>query len=165
MSTLTSWPTAPAMVALLICGALAGCGDDSHHDDSAVDEGASHHGGDSSTDEGSHSATDEGGMPPGATCPSDNTLTYETFGEDFMASYCTRCHSSKLEGAARNGAPLDHDFNSLVGVLSVAEHIDEYAAAGPDAVNEVMPPDGEAPSAEERELLGQWLACELLRLR
>jgi hypothetical protein len=162
MKTSASWPSAGPVVALMICSALVACGDDSHHDDGAVDEGASHHGGDSSTDEGGDSSTDEGGgMATGATCPSDNAPTYETFGEGFMASYCTRCHSSELEGDARNGAPLDHDFDSLVGVVSVAEHIDQYAAAGPDALNTEMPPNGDTPSQEEREMLGQWLACEL----
>lgn len=61
----------------------------------------------------------------------------------------------------QRGIPLDHDFDRFEGVLPVAEHIDQYAAAGPNAMNTTMPPDGDAPTLEEREKLGEWLACEL----
>lgn len=104
---------------------------------------------------------DDEGSATAAICPSNNTLTYDSFGEDFMASYCTRCHSSEREGSARNDAPSEHDFDTLAGVLSSADEIDEHAAAGPEAVNTFMPPNGDTPSEEERRRLGQWLACEL----
>ena len=87
-------------------------------------------------------------------------LTYETFGRPFMEQYCTRCHSSEREGGARNGAPLAHDFHSVAGIALVEEHIDENAAAGPRAVNQVMPPTAPLPSEAERRNLGQWLACK-----
>jgi cytochrome c5 len=101
---------------------------------------------------------DDEGTPSGAAC--DSSLTYENFGMSFMATYCTSCHSSTLSGVARNGAPDGHDFDSLDGILLVAEHIDENAAFGPDASNEEMPPSGPAPTEAEREMLGAWLACE-----
>ena len=47
----------------------------------------------------------------------------------------------------------------MQGVRLVANHIDRYAAAGPDAVNEIMPENGDAPSEAERRKLGEWLAC------
>lgn len=100
-------------------------------------------------------------MPTGATCPPGSTLSYESFGEPFMEAYCTRCHASDLVGADRNGAPADHNFDSLAGILAEADHIDSYAAAGPDAVNTLMPPDGDAPDDPERVELGEWLACQL----
>jgi hypothetical protein len=128
------------------------CGDDQNHGE---------HDHDSGHEDGHH---DEPiGDPSGATCPTDNDLDYETFGAPFFEMYCVGCHSSELEGAARNGAPLGHDFDSLPGILIVADHIDQYAAAGPDIVNTMMPPPtdpGPKPSTEEREQLGQWLACE-----
>ena len=40
-------------------------------------------------------------------------MPQKTFGENFMASYCTRCHSGSLSGSARNGAPNDHNFETL----------------------------------------------------
>jgi hypothetical protein len=103
-------------------------------------------------------------VPSGAVCPPDSTLTYENFGQPFMERYCIRCHSSQLHGAERNGAPLFHDFDSLMGIVVVADHIDEYTAAGPNSVNERMPPNGDKPTFEERTQLGEWLACELERV-
>ena len=100
-------------------------------------------------------------MPSGATCPPGATSTYENFGKAFMERYCTRCHASTLRGPDRHGAPLYHDFDSLRGVLNVAHHVDEYTAAGPDAVNTLMPTDSPKPTLAERQELGTWLACEL----
>lgn len=102
---------------------------------------------------------DDSGSPSGATCPVDSTLTYENFAKPFADKYCTRCHASDLEGAARQCAPLDHDCDSEAGILKIAEHIDEAAAAGPDAVNVTMPPSGPLPTEAERMKLGEWLAC------
>lgn len=102
------------------------------------------------------------GEPSGALCPSDSTLTYDTFGGSFMEQYCTSCHSSSLTGAARNGAPSDHNFDTLAAIREVgAEHIDLAAAAGPSQVNISMPPAAQdsKPSEAERRLLGEWLAC------
>ena len=66
-----------------------------------------------------------------------------------------------MSGAARHDAPLGHDFDTLEGILLVAEHIDENAAAGPAAINTLMPPSPQpAPSEAERRQLGEWLACE-----
>lgn len=99
--------------------------------------------------------------PTGATCPPEGTdLTYDNFGKPFMEAYCVRCHSSELKGAARMGAPIYHDFDSKIGILNVAAHVDREAAAGPDAIDRFMPPNGDAPTDQERYDLGTWLACE-----
>lgn len=99
------------------------------------------------------------GTPSGATCPANSELTYDSFVKPFADKYCTRCHASSLSGAARQCAPLDHDCDSEAGILKIAEHIDEVAAAGPDAVNSAMPPSGPMPTEAERRQLGEWLAC------
>lgn len=99
------------------------------------------------------------GPPTGATCPQGSTLTYTNFGKAFMERYCTRCHSSELTGAARQGAPSFHDFDTLFGIMAVSDHIDETTAAGPAAVNDGMPKDGLAPTLDERYQLGEWIAC------
>jgi len=111
----------------------------------------------------------------GAVCPDPDpmTLTYDNFGEQFMTDYCTMCHSRSLTRSQRNGAPLYHDFDTLVGVMQVRDHIDTQTAFGPNAENEFMPPDRcpaepggplaincRQPSADERRQLGEWLACE-----
>ena len=100
-------------------------------------------------------------IPTGSTCPPDNTLTYDNFGAPFMESYCTRCHDQDKHGAERHGAPIYHDFDTLYGILVVASHVDREAAAGPNAINRLMPYDGDKPTDDERYQLGQWLACEI----
>ena len=77
-----------------------------------------------------------------------------------MESYCTRCHSSTLSGAARSGAPAGADFDTLEGILAHAHHIDQFAASGPHATNILMPPTDPRPTLGERQQLGAWLACE-----
>lgn len=97
--------------------------------------------------------------PSGAVCPDDSTLTWDSFAKSFMTSYCTRCHSTTLTGSARQGAPNDHNFDSVALVRDEIEHTDEQAAAGPDAVNTGMPIGGPTPTEDERRKLGEWLAC------
>jgi len=127
--------------------------------------------------------------PTGTVCPTPDPMTFGytradtpgctgtdeqcNFGKTFMDAYCIQCHSSNLARSQRNGAPLYHDFDSLLGVLEVIGHIDEQAGVGPDAHNDFMPGDrcpsqpGGAltqacPNITERERteLAQWLACE-----
>ncbi len=107
----------------------------------------------------------EFGPPTESVCPEGSTLTWESFGQEFMATYCTECHASTLMGDDRQGAPLYHDFDTLEGVLPVLDHVDWKAAAGPAATNELMPPAGNpTPTLEERQQLGEWLACEVARM-
>lgn len=101
-----------------------------------------------------------GGSPTGATCPTDSEVSYVNFVQGFMEDYCLECHSSAVRGAVREGAPSDHNFDELYAVLANGEHVDEWAGAGPDAVNTLMPPPGRpAPSLGERKKLSEWLAC------
>jgi len=83
------------------------------------------------------------GDPTGSTCPSDSELSYANFGEAFMRKHCARCHE---------------DFSTQVGVQASIDEIDRAAAAGPDTVNTYMP-EGEDLSDNQREELGEWLAC------
>lgn len=99
------------------------------------------------------------GPPTEASCPPASTLTWDSFGKPFMDAYCVRCHASTLAPAQRHGAPTFHDFDTIYGTRAVREHIDLTTAAGPAAVNTSMPPGGDAPTLEERQLLGEWLAC------
>src|SRR5690242_12635632 len=82
---------------------------------------------------------DTGGAT-GSTCPTVDAPTYESFGQAFIESYCTDCHGEAAVGSARKGAPSDHNFDTLDGVMDAAEHIDKYAASGPEASNDIMPP-------------------------
>jgi hypothetical protein len=124
--------------------------------------------------------------PTGTTCADPDpvtgttTLTWDNFGHDFMFKYCTNCHSSDLPNSKRNGAPIYHDFDTLLGVLEVPDHIDEQTGWGPKAQNDFMPGGGTnnrcpsvpggsldencpEPTGTERTNLSQWIACERLR--
>jgi len=102
---------------------------------------------------------DHDGTPSGAECPEDSSLTWDSFGKNFMESYCTRCHSSSLSGSTRNGAPNDHNFETLALVQEQLDHIDTAAAAGPSVTNAEMPIGTPAPTEAERRQLGEWIAC------
>jgi len=113
--------------------------------------------------------------PTGTVCPDPDPgdLTYDNFGKPFMEKYCTWCHASTIPRSMRNGAPLYHDYDSLLGVLETPDHIDQQTGAGPNASNDFMPP-GRCPSIaggkldkncpqpteEERTQLSKWIACE-----
>lgn len=98
----------------------------------------------------------------GATCPTANAPTYDSFGRRFFATYCTGCHSASAR--ERHGAPGGLDFDSEAEIRRHAAAIDAEAAAGPEATNTDMPdmtgPVRMQPTPAEREQLGQFLACE-----
>jgi hypothetical protein len=99
------------------------------------------------------------GPPTESVCPPTSTLTYTNFGMTFMESYCTKCHASDKMGEARMGAPAFHDFDTLEGIKAVSNHVDEVAASGPAATNLGMPQNTPKPTLEERQKLGEWIAC------
>lgn len=135
------------LVASLSVFMFGACGDEGEHEH---DE-----------EHGDHSH-DEVGPPSGAECPDGSTLTYENFGKEFIADYCLGCHSSKVTGNARMGAPGDHNFDTLGEIDLVSGHIDQLAAFGPDSENDDMPRgSGDKPTDDERRKLGEWIACGL----
>lgn len=121
---------------VILIALLAGCGSDDDGDGAAI------------------------GAPTGATCPDGGTsLTWKGFAEPFVESYCLRCHSDDVSGTARQGAPRDHNFDTHFECRAFAAHMDQWAGAGPDAINTAMPPSEPRPSEEERRMLSEWLAC------
>lgn len=116
--------------------------------------------------------------PTKAVCPTPDpmTLTWDSFGQAFMTDFCNDCHTASLPHAERNGAPLYHDYDTLMGVLDTADHVDQFTGSGPGATNTIMPPprcpstpggpldrDCPQPSEQQRQDLSVWLACEKLR--
>jgi uncharacterized membrane protein len=103
---------------------------------------------------------DHGEQPTGSTCPTTgSTLNYQNFGQSFMTNHCTRCHGSGVTGANRQEAPIGINFDTVEGVRAHRARIDSHAAAGPDAINTLMPPSEPRPSEAQRRELGEWLAC------
>ena len=89
-----------------------------------------------------------------AECPPEGTtLSYENFGQDFMASWCLRCHQPYTNN--RHGAPGEYNFDTLQGIRRNTTRI--FARAALD--NDSMPPGPDDPPGQQREDLAEWLAC------
>jgi len=73
-------------------------------------------------------------------------FTYETFGEQFLKDYCTRCHGGRSPRA-------DLSFESLADVQLNAERVREAVLSGE------MPKGNDKPSAGERIDFAQWIDC------
>jgi uncharacterized membrane protein len=112
---------------------------------------------------------DEGGGEPTPTpivipsrdCPDGNILTWENFGQGFMSTWCTSCHSSSLAEGQRADAPLGVDFDSYELVRSQAVRI--FARAADDQSEPGWMPPAGGPTVSERYNLGDWLACNAPR--
>jgi uncharacterized membrane protein len=84
-----------------------------------------------------------------ASCPTGGTkLTYESFGQPFVEKYCAGCHSGSK--------PKDGlDLSTIESIRTHAGAMYEQAAA-----SSAMPPEGTAPTDDERKQLGEWLGCD-----
>jgi uncharacterized membrane protein len=71
---------------------------------------------------------------------------------------CLGCHSAKVTGDARHGAPDGVNFDTYEELAKAAE-IASYLVR-----NRLMPaPDGQGPTEEQRRELYDWTACGKLR--
>ncbi|TPV97113.1 MAG: hypothetical protein B7733_01210 [Myxococcales bacterium FL481] len=131
---------ATALVAMLACDR----GEPERADDSVVVA--------TSSNDAAFQTADTSGHDESPSLPADVTLTWENFGDGYVRDWCRGCHSMYLEGAARYGAPPGVDFNTHEGVQERLERV--IARATGD--QPTMPPAG-GPTADERELLLQWL--------
>ena len=87
-----------------------------------------------------------------AQCASSQ-LTYQTFGEPFMASWCNGCHSAGLPPNMRQAAPLGVDFDTLDEIRTQA-----IAIVRTTTDDRTMPPEG-GPTDADRQLLASWVRC------
>ena len=67
----------------------------------------------------------------------DPSLTYASFGMDFFATFCNRCHAWTHEGAQLNGSTIE-----------------DYAGTTTS-----MPPSAPFPTPDQRMQLVNWLDC------
>ncbi len=98
------------------------------------------------------------------TCPPDNALTYRSFGDGFLRTWCTGCHSSTLAASDRQDAPMGIDFDRALLYKPHARDVYDRAVleahaavTNPNAASP-MPPAGIVPE-DDRRRLGQWIAC------
>lgn len=91
--------------------------------------------------------------PDTSACGDDTpVVTWETFGEGFVTTYCQGCHAESA--VDRHGAPEDIVFDSEEDVLWVADLVLDVATGDVPS----MPPNG-GPQEEQRERLTVWLSC------
>jgi uncharacterized membrane protein len=88
-------------------------------------------------------------------CPKGTSLTYGNFGEAFLLSYCTMCHSSALPQEQRAGATEGVNFDAAGDVALWRASILARVVPGAAAP---MPPAANVP-ATESALLQEWLNC------
>lgn len=156
---------------VLACAACGGASGPAH--DASPGHGGAADAGDGFGNAAGHASgpplelIDDGGagvLPDGAIvvlelwarpCPGATTLTYESFGRQFFQRYCLHCHSTTLAGMDRGGAPQGMNFDTLDLITAHKDAIWHMAAD----TNMEMPAAGPAPSAAERQQLGDWLAC------
>ena len=81
--------------------------------------------------------------------------TWTTFAQPFFASYCTRCHSSTLTGAARNGAPDGYNWDDQAAVRA---HLDAIRTAV--GVGNFMPPSAPLPPCDDRRRIVRWIDAD-----
>src|SRR5882724_11102626 len=82
------------------------------------------------------------GTATGSTCPTDSTLTYENFGQAFIASNCLSCHTNREQPT----------LSTQASIVANREEIDLVAAAGPNAINTQMPEGGSVSTADRQKL-------------
>lgn len=156
-----------ALVSLSIAGACGGSSPEGEPDEGLDSSSSAADDSSGTTDAGSSgtesesaadSETDTGdvveGPIEGRDCLPDNGLTASNFGMPFLLTWCAGCHSAQLDADERGGAPVGIDLDTVAGAK---EHLlRTYARSTGDTAT--MPPAG-GPTAEERELLADWLAC------
>src|SRR4051812_3251346 len=85
--------------------------------------------------------TDSGITASELTCPTDSTLTYANFGEQFFADNCLSCHGSRNRPALATQAQIRANANLIID----------------QAVTSTRMPQSSSMSVDERSLLGEWL--------
>ena len=80
--------------------------------------------------------------------PSGTTLTWDNFGNDFMAQWCVACHGGPNGYSSRA-------LNTLESVQANRERVFANAAGR----NVAMPPGPQDPSQADRDKLALWLTC------
>jgi cytochrome c5 len=84
-------------------------------------------------------------------CPT-NAEAQEGRGSLVLTNKCVTCHSSKLSGAERGGAPVEYNYDDPAQVEDYAEMMYYQAVEG------LMPPSGKLSTAEIEDMR-VYLAC------
>lgn len=90
-----------------------------------------------------------GTNPPSSTttsevaCPPDSTLTYDNFGKVLIADNCLECHAGKDSPRLDSQDAIQKNAQAIISAAVTSSK---------------MPKSGDMVS-DERQMLGEWLAC------
>jgi uncharacterized membrane protein len=150
------------MKRLMISAALlvaTACGDDSSSDDSTDDSTTTK---DAGKDASSSIPKADGGKDASATKDAGgggddcDALTYDSFGKDFMDTYCASCHAKSVTGGQRQGAPPEDVFDTLAQIQADKDEVQMQVKT------KVMPfklPNVAQPTQAERDKFDAWMTC------
>ncbi len=98
-------------------------------------------------------------LPVDGSCPTAGSeVTHDNFAAKFLEVHCGSCHWKSREGEARQGAPLDQNWDDPAALRAYALPIRDTL------LRNQMPPDlGLSPSPDVDRLL-EWIACGLAGL-
>lgn len=96
----------------------------------------------------------EPAVPPPGECPPESMVTWNSFAEGWIDTWCTGCHSATLAGEDRQGAPDTVNFDTYGDVVQYGERIRVLATMA----DPYMPPSG-GTSEANRALMAEWIAC------
>jgi hypothetical protein len=130
----------------------AGCGDDTTSSNAAADMAVATSGDMS----GGDMTLLNHGCPP-LTTPQDVDGgaagdTWTNYAQGFFTMWCTRCHSTTLAGAARNGAPDGYNWDDQAAVNAHLAEIRD--AVGVSNFMPFTPPD---PTCADRQRIVRWI--------
>lgn len=94
-------------------------------------------------------------LPSFRACDRTPALTWENFGRPYLEQHCNGCHSAYLRENQRNYAPMGIDFDTWDDAVFWHERLEARGVT-----DQSMPPGG-GPGTDERELLREWVRCEL----
>jgi len=92
---------------------------------------------------------------PGEVPDFMGTVTFDVDIAPVLEDRCLRCHSIESQGAGRNGAPINVNFDTFQDAVMWSDLMNQRIQSG------TMPPDGGIPN-EERALFQQWIDDGLL---
>jgi len=131
-------------------------------EEAAADESDMSANAEPAADAGTLSTKDAGAAKDAAAASSETaaceTLTYESFGKEFVETYCTECHNSTASTTGLGGVVLD----SLPMIVKNKMYLKRDVAPRADGKEPRMPKGGnEQLSDEERTKFGAWVDCGL----
>jgi uncharacterized membrane protein len=80
----------------------------------------------------------------------NESVTYVSHIRPLLKTYCLACHSAASQGASRNGAPVNVNFDTYQSIVNFSGEALSRIQSG------IMPPTGQIPE-NDRAVFQQWV--------